>query len=180
MESYWYFWIGFAFVGLLFLCPFLKLLRHAVEIGDWKKTYNMEYGEWKDLNTIADIDNLYSENKAQDLIGKKFLLEKKAYLFSKVNELSQKKEFAKSMFPLLIQSIIPESIALFFLGKDRNVPCIAFIVAILIGSAYLIVVFILTFNLLSIILKSETPDNIKDEYELQRINKIIDNHGNEV
>ena len=144
MNYYWYFWLGFSAVGLLWLPSFVRLVRKAHKLSSWKETYRKECEneEGSELKTIKDIDDFYDEKKSQSYLGRKFLLEKKAYLLSKINEVEQKKEFAKDMIPLLVQSILPEIISLFFLGINaEKLPNYAFIVAIVVLALYLIAVF---------------------------------------
>lgn len=81
------------------------------------------------------------------------------------------------MIPLLIQTILPEIIALFFLGVNKDVELVAFICAIVFLALYLIAVFFFSFKLLSMILNStDAPDALKAEYELKCIDELIEKH----
>lgn len=175
MNGYWYFWLGFAAVGLVSFFPFRKLIGKARELSGWKETYKKEVGvAWKELKTIKDINDFYDGKNSVSYLEKGFLLERKALLLSRVKELEQKKEFAKDMIPLLIQSILPEIIALFFLGISDDVPLVACIVAIVFLALYMITVFFFSFKLLSITMSPKTADVLRDEYELRCIDKLID------
>ena len=175
MNDYWYFWLGFAAVGLVGIPIFKKLIGKARELNGWKETYEKEVEpEWKELKTIKDINDFYDGKNSVSYLGKEFLLQRKALLLSRVKELEQKKEFAKDMIPLLIQSILPEIIALFFLGMSDDIPKFAFGVAIFFLALYMIAVFGFSFKLLSLTISPKTADVIRDEYELRCIDKLID------
>ena len=129
MDWYWYFLLGFSSAVLVGLPVFIKLIGNARKLSGWKETYERELGGWKELRTIKDVNDFYDEKNLDSYLGKEFLLERKAFLLSRVKELEQKKEVAKDMIPLLIQSILPEMIALFFLGLNKDIQCITFVVA---------------------------------------------------
>ena len=174
MNLYWCFWLAFAAVGFVGFPYFVKLVKKARELSGWKETYEKELGNWKELETIKEINDFYGAQNSDSYLGMKFLLERKAFLLSRVKELEQKKESAKEMGPLLIQSILPEIIALFFLGLNKDIPDLAFAVAIVFLGLYLFAVFIFSSELLSTILSPKTANVVKDEYELRCIDKLID------
>ncbi len=177
MEDYWYFCLGFALVGILCLCPFIRLVRHATKIGGWDETYKKEeQKDWEPFKSLKKIEEFYSGDEAENYVGKKWLLEKKAYLMSNVGELEQKKGVAKDLIPLLVSSVLPEIISVFFLGMDDASLELKFIAAVALLALYSIAVIVIGFELVSIMLKSKTSDVIRDEYELKCIDRLIDRH----
>lgn len=169
-------------VGVLVFCIaiYKSPLAIAKELNSWKELYETEYGKsWEAvyLDTIPAIDRFYFGEDKEKHIETKFLLARKAYLLDKTSALERRSEFVKELITLTLTLILPEVFTLILVGVNQDNPQEAIPASLIILCGFLAISFCLLFTLLCNKLKSsKTRHDMRDEYELRCIDRLINEH----
>ncbi len=173
--------IGIDIIVTFLACLFSykNVFKCAKELASWKDEFDCEFDEQSlsKLDTVSGINDFYfMEGGGKNPLETKFLLKRKSYLLSKIEDCEVKKNFLKRLIPILTTGGIPQVIALVLpeIGVEEleETRFGVFIILCLYLSLSLWIVFK---ELCEILASSKTAPCLKDEYELKCINKLINN-----
>ncbi len=167
-------------VATLVACGFsyFKTLIYAKKLSTWKEEYEKKgKKDLENLDTISDIEKFYGKENEKELLSSKFLFKRKAYLLSNLSDSGRIKEFVKTLIPLIVTGALPEIITLVLMGVDTNNVKETQSAVLILLCVYLFFVLWLAFHFLCVLLRSsKSAYDLKREYELKCLNRLIDNH----